>query len=68
MEVDEVIRTRRRGFHQGQRAVFPHQQVGYTSAACPPRAENLSSSQGADHICNTPEAGCALQKASHVNF
>jgi len=59
MEVDEVIRTRRRGFHQDQRAVFPHQQVGYMSAACPPRAENLSSSQGADHICNTLGVGGA---------
>ncbi len=47
MEADEVVKTRRCGFHQGQGAVFPHQQVGYMSAAYPPRAENLSSSQAA---------------------
>ncbi len=46
VEVDRLIRTRRRAFHQGQGHRDPRQKVGYMAAACPFRIDNCSCKPG----------------------
>ena len=42
VEVDLLIRTHRRAFHQGQGHRDPRKKVGYMAAACPFRIDNCS--------------------------